>query len=163
MQNLHIERLTTSRHIDKAVVGLFNFRLMIKAILPQRHNDAWGCGDFGAPRGSHTHRGVDYCCYPDTAIQSHVTGKVTKLGYPYSDDYSFRYVEVTDDANLRHRFFYVKPGVEVGDEITEGMTLGWSQDISGRYRDPKKAPMLNHCHYEVLSVDGLPINPEELA
>jgi hypothetical protein len=133
---------------------------MIKAILPQRHNDAWGSGAFGASRGTRIHKGIDWCCYPDTVIQSHVTGTVTKLGYPYSDDMSFRYVEITDATKLRHRFFYVKPSVEVGDDISPGDQIGWSQDIAGRYSDPGKGPMTGHVHLEVLAPDGTPINPE---
>lgn len=134
---------------------------MIKANLPKRGQDAWGSGAFGASRGTRKHKGIDYCCYPDTEITSHVTGVVTKLGYPYSDDLSFRYVEITTVNKLRHRFFYVEPTVEKADLISKGQVIGIAQNISSRYRDPGRPAMTNHVHYEILEQDGTPIDPEE--
>jgi hypothetical protein len=133
---------------------------MIKATLPKRGQDAWGSGAFGASRGTRIHKGIDYCCYPDTVITSHILGVVTKLGYPYSDDLRFRYVEVTTPDKCRHRWFYVSPEVVKGDVITVGQPIGVSQDIAGRYRDPKRPPMTNHVHFEILDTDGTPIDPE---
>jgi len=135
---------------------------MVKAILPQRHQDSWGSGAFGASRGTRVHKGIDYCCYPGTVIQAGVAGTVSKLGYPYGDDLSFRYVEITTPDQLRHRYFYVEPLVKSGDAITEGMPIGTAQDIAGRYRDPAKAPMTGHVHFEILQPDGTPINPGEI-
>ena len=132
---------------------------MIESILPTRGHDDWGAGHFKAPRGKRTHKGIDYACYPDTVILSPVGGVVTKLGYPYGDDLSFRYVEITDDQGLKHRLFYVEPGCEPGDEIESGDIIGTAQDIAGRYSKPDKY-MKNHIHYEILE-DGEPINPDE--
>lgn len=134
---------------------------MIRATLPKRGQDAWGSGAFGASRGTRSHKGIDYCCYPDTAIESPVDGTVTKLGYPYSDDLSFRYVEVTDSNKYRHRLFYVAPLVVKGEEIIAGKIVGTAQDIAGRYRDESKPAMTNHVHYEILDTDKTPVNPEE--
>ena len=134
---------------------------MIRATLPQRTTDAWGSGAYGAPRGTRKHKGIDFVCVRGTIINSHIIGVVTKLGYPYSDDLSYRYVEVTDAAKLRHRFFYVEPLVEKGDVIITDTPLGVAQDISSRYRDPDKPPMDNHCHYEILYRNGKPIDPEK--
>jgi murein DD-endopeptidase MepM/ murein hydrolase activator NlpD len=134
---------------------------MITAILPKRVNDPWGSGEFGASRGSRTHKGIDYACYPGTEITSPVDGVVTKLGYPYGDDLKFRYVEVMSDDGMRHRMFYCEPGVTHGDEIKAGQVVGTSQDISSRYRDESKPPMINHVHYEILDEAGDPINPED--
>ncbi len=134
---------------------------MIKATLPERQQDAWGSGAFGASRGTRIHKGIDYCCYPGTMIQSPVDGKVTKLGYPYSDDMDFRYVEVTANQ-LRHRIFYVEPSVSVGDEVKAGDIVGVSQDIAGRYRDPAKSPMTGHVHFEILDANDKAIDPEQI-
>jgi len=135
---------------------------MIPAILPKRGLDPWGSGEFGAPRGVRSHKGVDWLCYPGTRIGAPVGGTVTKLGYPYKDDLSYRYVEITDRYGRRWRLFYVFPDVEVGQVVNRGKIVGESQDISARYRDPKRAPMQNHVHLEVLQRDGEPINPEKL-
>jgi len=70
---------------------------MILAHLPIRGGDRHGAGHWHASRGSRLHRGVDLACYPDTGIASPVDGIVTKIGYPYGDDLTYRYVQVTGD------------------------------------------------------------------
>ncbi len=124
---------------------------MILAILPKRGTDDWGSGEFGASRGSRLHNGRDYACYEFTVICSLTDGIVTKLGYPYGDDLSYRYVEITDNEGFRHRYFYVSPSVEVGEQCRRGDMIGLSQNISKRYNDPKKGPMKNHMHYEIMN------------
>ncbi len=120
---------------------------MLLAKLPKRGTDAWGSGEFGASRGSRTHNGIDYACYPETPVYSLTDGLVTKLGYPYGDDLSFRYVEV-ESKGLKHRYFYVEPSVKVGDVVNRLDLLGYAQDIAGRYDKPGKI-MKNHVHYEI--------------
>ncbi|MDX1341254.1 MAG: M23 family metallopeptidase [Reinekea sp.] len=121
---------------------------MIAAELPKRGTDDWGNGEFGASRGDRQHNGIDYACYPGTPIYSKVYGSVTKLGYPYGDDLSYRYVQITDNEGLKHRFFYVQPDVKVGDRVTPQTVIGTAQDIAGRYAQPDKV-MKNHIHYEI--------------
>ena len=123
---------------------------MITARLPSRGSDAWGCGDFGASRGSRTHKGIDYACAPGTIIMAPYNGRVTKIGYPYSDDLSYRYVEVTDTGGRKHRVFYVNPLVTIGSDVVAGRSvIGEAQDICARYPDKGNGPMTNHVHYEV--------------
>lgn len=133
---------------------------MITATLPPRGTDAWGSGEFGASRGSRSHKGIDYACFPETIIHTPVTGTVTKLGYPYGDDLSFRYVEVTTRDKNRHRLFYTSPEVSVGELVSRGDIVGTAQDIAGKYHRDDREPMTNHIHYEILAPDGTPINPE---
>lgn len=125
--------------------------------LPIR-SDRAGDGNFGAPRGSRTHRGIDYECTPNDPILSPVEGKVTRLGYPYGDDLSWRYVEVTDSANFQHRVFYVDPLVRVGQRVCENDPIGNAQDISERYPAQGMKP---HVHYEIKNEDGRYINPQQ--
>ena len=118
---------------------------MIK-YLPPRGVDDYGSGAYGASRGKRKHRGVDFACYPDTLIASPVSGFVTKLGYAYSDDLSYRYVEVTDDTGLQHRIFYLKPLVYIRGFVEADKTiLGSAQNIQKRY----SSGMINHIHYEI--------------
>ena len=130
----------------------------MKAIIPttleKRQPDKWGAGHFGASRGSRIHHGIDYECPAFRAVLSPCAGKVTKHGYPYGDDLSFRYIEITDSKGYRHRIFYVSPGQPVGNEVKEGQTIGISQDLEPRY--PEITP---HIHYEVI-LDDKYINPE---
>ncbi len=137
-----------------ADLGLFR---MIRAILPHRGTDDYGSGEFGAPRGDRTHKGIDYACYPGTVIESGVYGTVTKLGYPYAEALQYRYVEVTDSLRQRHRYFYVDPSVDVGEKVMAGDSIGVSQDIAAHYTN---GVMKNHVHYEILDHNGDPVNPE---
>jgi murein DD-endopeptidase MepM/ murein hydrolase activator NlpD len=132
--------------------------------LPRRGTDAWGCGDFGASRdgGKRTHSGIDYTIEPGGLVRSPVSGVVTKLGFPYGDDLSYRYVQVSDRSGRNHRFFYVDPIVVLGENIEVGDLLGAAQDIAERYakREPGRQRMTNHVHYEVMAA-GKFIDPDQ--
>ena len=117
---------------------------MITAILPLRDTDSHGSGAYGAPRGSRTHKGLDYAVPPGALILAPVTGTVTKLGYPYADDHSFRYVEVTDLGGTQYRYFYVQPLAYVGAVVRASLDLiGFAQDLTSRYPG-----ITNHIHFE---------------
>lgn len=132
---------------------------MIFASLPQRVPDSAGDGAFGASRGDRTHNGIDYSCSPGTGILAPCDGVVTKLGYPYGDDLSYRYVQVTDTDGLDHRVFYIEPQVRLNQNVIEGTSqIGEAQDICARYPDQG---MANHCHYEVKDGDEY-LDPGEL-
>ncbi len=135
---------------------------MILIIPQQREPDAYGAGYFGAPRGSRTHNGVDYACAPGSVILSPVDGVVSKLGYPYSDDLSFKYVEVTTEDDMRVRLFYVEPSVTTGDQVYAATSvLGSSQKLGDRYgKDDRHASAITeHVHIEVKNADGGFIHP----
>lgn len=122
----------------------------------RRVADSYGQGHFGAPRGSRTHKGIDFVCHPGTRVCSPVSGEVTKLGYPYGDDLSYRYVEVIDQGFYKHRFFYVNPSVEVGQHVNEGDILGEVQSLDTRYKG-----ISEHCHYEIKNPDGEFVDPDK--
>ena len=132
----------------------------MKAIIPteleKRGQDKFGSGEFGAPRGDHTHHGIDYVCTNRAAILAPVDGMVTKIGYPYADDLEFRYVELTTIDGYHHRIFYIYPCVRDGEVIKDGQTIGYSQDLTERYPG-----ITQHCHYEI-KYQGKFINPEEV-
>ena len=119
--------------------------------LKVRTSDDFGQGHYLAPRGKRLHKGIDFVCDPDTMIESHIDGIVTKIGYPYSTDLAFRYVEISDKV-FWHRFLYVNPAVKVGDKITVGQVIGSAQNISKKYSTNEKR-MMNHVHYEVHKID----------
>lgn len=135
--------------------------------LPIRHVDSYGAGHYGASRGDRTHRGIDYYCTAGDKVLWSLPfeGTVTKFGYPYSDDLSYRYVQVTTehpegDGEVKvfdHRFFYVEPNTELmyGMKITEGTVLGKSQGLGKRYHG-----IPNHVHYEI-KCDGKYIDPQK--
>jgi murein DD-endopeptidase MepM/ murein hydrolase activator NlpD len=132
---------------------------VIKISATARPDDNYGSGKFGAPRGVDNdtgepkfHNGIDY------APQVHAlsAGEVTKLGYPYENDLSYRYVQITDEEGLRVRYFYISPAVKVGDMIHTGAVLGILQDLGKRY--PNITP---HYHLEIKDKQDNYINPEE--
>lgn len=139
----------------------------MRANLPKRLNDPTGEGHFGASRGSRTHNGQDYACEPGTEIYAPVWGKVTKLGYTYGSGYGdadpnsgegepYRYVQITDRDGLKHRVFYVKPSVNLGETVKTNDIIGVSQDITLRYPG---SGMINHIHYEIMVRRGEYIDP----
>lgn len=135
--------------------------IMAKVHLEKRGSDAQGSGEFGAPRGTRKHNGIDYKAQPGDVILSPVAGKVTKLGYPYDPKDAkkghLRYVQVSAVDGLDHRLFYIAPCVAIGDRVEVGDPVGVSQDLRPVY--PGITP---HVHYEVKKGAEF-INPESLA
>ena len=133
---------------------------MITAQLSTR-SDAAGAGHFGAPRGNRKHKGQDYACLPATEILAPVPDgqvwSVSKLGYPYGDDLSYRYVEIRDLNDRRHRVFYVEPSVELHDMVTSKTVIGKAQDVTKRY--PQYPAMTPHVHYEIMLSDDSCVDP----
>ena len=107
--------------------------------------DIFGSGDFGAPRGDRVHTGTDFRC----VVVAPVAGEVTKIGYPYSDDLSYRYVQITDSDGYDVRCFYVDPSVQVGDRVVVGTEIGTMQSLQGRYPG-----IIDHVHVEVRAPGG---------
>jgi murein DD-endopeptidase MepM/ murein hydrolase activator NlpD len=132
-------------------------KAIIPTILEKRGTDKWGSGEFGAPRGDHTHNGIDYAAPSNSPILAPVGGVVSKIGYAYGDDLSFRYVQITTIDGYEHRIFYVFPWVREGDTVLIDKQIGLSQDLTERY--PGITP---HIHYEV-KYQGSFINPEQIS
>ena len=127
--------------------------------LPKRGVDAWGDGSYLARRGSRKHKGIDYACKVDAQIASPVWGKVTKIGIPYRDSH-LDYVQVTDRLGNHHRIMYIEPRVRLGEEVSQGELIGLAQGVSAKYTTPDRY-MKNHVHYEIITPQGVTIDPEE--
>lgn len=121
-----------------------------------RGQDRHGSGAYDASRdgGTRTHKGIDVAFQ----VAARMPGTVTKIGYPYNPQDErkghFRYVEVTDEAGFRLRYFYVSPNVEVHQIVERGDPLGFPQDLTGIY--PGITP---HFHFEVIDQAGEYIDP----
>lgn len=139
-------------------------------IRPDIRNDKQGQGHFGAPRknsrGSYEHQGIDFCAPFECPIYSHVDGVVTKIGRPYYYGTpknkkerlknELRYVQVTDDNEIKHRFFYVEPSVSIGDVIPKGGCIGIAQNLEKIYKG-----MDNHIHLECKDKHNNILDPNE--
>jgi len=158
-QTLHAAGVVTRRHLFSApaartrrrtslpvarFAGLF-LETVMRVICPMRQRDQYGAGYFGAPRGERAHNGIDYACAPGSSVLACESGKVTKLGYPYGDDLSYRYVEITDDQGCRARYFYVEPTAAEDEQVTAGDVIGLSQSLDRRYPG-----ITEHVHFEVI-------------
>jgi len=130
----------------------------MRVICPVRQSDQHGAGYFGAPRGDRKHNGIDYACAPGSLVLACEGGNITKLGYPYGDDLSYRYVEITDDQGCRARYFYVEPMVAEGERVSAGAVIGLSQSLDRRYRG-----ITEHVHFEVIHPDRGFIDPSDYA
>ena len=126
--------------------------------MPEIRNDSRGHGYYGAPRRKKLHRGIDFVCDPQQDIIAFRGGVVTKLGYAYADDLSWRYIEITDDNGYQWRYFYVTLIHAVGETVLPDDIIGFSQDISLRYKDPDKEDMMPHYHLEIMK-DGEYFDP----
>jgi len=134
---------------------------MFRFIAPERGTDAAGDGGYGASRGGRSHRGVDYAVLPGSVLLSPVNGRITKIGYPYADDLSYRYVQITTKRGEHHRFFYVEPhpDLEENQKIRAEQTpIGVTQDVTARYPELDMTP---HIHYEIKDASGAYLNPEK--
>ena len=118
----------------------------MRASLPVRTFDKFGSGKYGASRGRKKHKGIDYACVVGTIIYPHEAGTVTKIGYPYGDDLSYRYVEVTNGKDYKLRYFYIEPMVNEGQMVTLETPLGKVQNLNKRYKG-----ITIHCHFEIKS------------
>lgn len=118
-------------------------KILKKIIL--RGDDPTGHGNYGAKRGTRKHKGLDLVTKPDEDVFAPISGQITKLGYPYSGNLEFRYVEITNDV-YRVRIMYCKPiNLYKNQRVFEGQKIGEAQDIAG-YWNPR---MKNHIHLEV--------------
>ncbi len=104
------------------------------------------------------HPGTDLWCAPGTQVAAPWDVKILKVGYPYGNDLSFRYVSIqpldwVDQEDGYWRLFYVAPedGLEPGLELSKAAPLGVVQDLGRRYpRDAQHpAGILTHVHAEL--------------
>ena len=125
-----------------------------------RGHDAFGDGEFGARRdgGSRDHEGVDYVAKAGQDVQAPISGYVTKIGYAYAGYSDLKFVEITNPAlGYVARAFYVTPGVEVGQAVRLGQTIGEDQSLQKHYPG-----ITNHVHLEVMQPGGERVNAAEL-
>ena len=127
--------------------------------LSPRGKDAYGSGEFGASRTGHIHAGVDYVASAGQRVYAPIAGVVTRIGHPYSDDASFRYVEITNpQLGYKARVMYVGPQVQEGERIHLGEEIGRAQTLQRRY--PRG--ITDHVHLEIARLNGGAMNAAQL-
>ncbi|NQE63805.1 M23 family metallopeptidase [Caulobacter sp. RHG1] len=125
-----------------------------------RGHDAFGDGEFGARRdgGTRAHEGVDYVAQAGQAVRAPMSGYVTKIGFAYAGDTALKFVEITNPAlGYAARAFYVNPGVEVGQTVRLGQSIGTVASLQDHYRG-----ITDHVHLEILAPGGDRVNAAQL-
>ena len=126
---------------------------------PRGHDD-FGDGEFGARRdgGSRSHEGVDYTAQAGQDVRAPISGYVTKIGYAYSGSSDLKFVEITNPAlGYVARAFYVDPGVEVGQSVRLGESIGSVESLQRHYPG-----ITDHVHLEVMEPGGERVNAAAL-
>ncbi len=126
--------------------------------LSVRGCDPQGCGTYGAPRKVGPHKGADYTAAAGQDVFASVSGVVDKIGYPYNDDLSYRYIKIVSSDGYVVRELYVLPvpGLAVGDSVTAGMVIGTEQPLSKRYPG-----ITEHSHTDIQKNNSW-VDPETL-
>ncbi len=115
-----------------------------------RGTDGFGSGSYGARRGDHIHKGVDYICIPGQMVVMPIAGVILREARPYANDSRWSGVLIKG-KNAEIKMFYLSPDKTLfGQNLNEGAMIGIAQDISKKY--PGITP---HIHLEIVS-----INPE---
>ena len=108
-------------------------------------SDKWGDGNWDAPRKTRLHKGIDYSSKSGaTKVLAPASGIIDKLGFCYSDDPSFRYVQIRSDAGFVIRLLYVMPLKKIKDKVTQGEVVGVVQSLDSRYKG-----ITTHVHTEI--------------
>lgn len=106
-------------------------------------DDPAGSGKFGAKRGHRRHTGEDYLCSEGEDVLAIISGKVTRIVYPYGDDLSFTGIEIVNKELIAH-IYYFKPFKDLpGGTVLAGDIIGHAQDVTKRY--PGQG-MRSHIH-----------------
>ena len=108
--------------------------------------DEQGCGGYNASRGSRSHRGTDYSAAPGQDVLAISDGIITKIGYPYGDDISYRYIQIDSSDGYQIREFYITPNRDInfGSSVRVGQVIGTAQSLQPRYPN-----ITDHIHVEI--------------
>jgi hypothetical protein len=120
-----------------------------------------GDGHYGAPRGDRKHRGVDYICRPGDYVYAPCDGIITRHGFPYSGDETFRLIEITDYRGWKHVLMYVTPILSARHSVKKEQTIiGTAQDVSTKYQ--RGRIMHPHIHYQIEDLNGEYLDVDKL-
>ena len=128
---------------------------LTRAPLRLRGEDEWGRGNFGAPRGDHTHRGIDIIVSPGDDIFAPLDGEIVRTAIPYDDDERFSGILIRGLQTWHGyeiKIFYMQCAAPPG-HVNAGEFIGKAQSIALRYPG-----ITNHIHVELWK-DGVVIDP----
>lgn len=124
--------------------------------------DEWGDGSFGAPRAGRHHTGIDIVGRPGEDVFPMCRERVVRIGYPYSDDLSYRLIVTTpavEEPPAVFYYFYVDPlqGVDRGEILEPFKPFAKLQDVSKRYHTMTMGPMKPHLHLAIALITPIAV------
>ncbi|WP_176465503.1 M23 family metallopeptidase [Croceivirga radicis] len=132
---------------------------LLNKIKAFRGCDNWGCGSFGASRGEHKHKGIDFAMAENDVVLAPFPCEIIRHGYAYSD-LSYKLIEIRglrSYSDYTAKIMYIKDFAPVGTIINEGQKIALADNIAARY----STTMTNHVHFE-LYLRGKLIDPTNL-
>lgn len=124
----------------------------------KRKCDPFGCGHFGASRGSQSHKGIDFTVTKSEKIKAPFDCQIIRYGFPYADDKSQELLEIKglkQFSSYTAKIMYIKPLLALGSVVKKGATLCLAGDISEKFG----ATMTPHVHFELYE-NGELVNPD---
>lgn len=122
-------------------------------ILLKIRNDSFGSGAFGSPRTrngiSYKHTGEDYACVPGSMVLSDVEGTIIRNGFCYEGNKILQLTVIKDRQGYQHKYLYITPTHEAGDEVKAGDIIGVSLSLQLKHPPKQGERMTDHVHYEI--------------
>ncbi len=128
-----------------------------------RGTDTHGSGKFGAPRSGkgsmpRTHTGTDYVATVGQEVIAVLGGEITKIGFPYQNNFHHKYIKVSDQFSNVVRHLYVEPyaHITIGTTVAAGEPIGTYQGLFMLYRG-----ITEHDHIDIQR-NGQYVDPASL-
>lgn len=122
-----------------------------------RGRDNHGEGHFGASRKYGPHVGADYSGTGGQDVLA-VTDGTIRIGHPYAEDLSFKYLAITTSDGITARMLYVLPavGIHNGSDVAAGQPVGTLQSLQALFPG-----ITDHVHVDIW-YQGAYQNPADL-
>ena len=118
-------------------------------------NDPQGEGHYGASRGSHKHKGIDFlCCQGQDVVCPIEWGIITRKAYPYANDKKYEGLVIENDLISIKLFYCIVFKDFIGKKVQRGEHIAMAQNIANKYSPyPDGEEMKPHIHLEINKCD----------
>ncbi|XP_075297738.1 leukocyte cell-derived chemotaxin-2-like [Opisthocomus hoazin] len=106
--------------------------------------DRYGCGHFGAGRGSRKHKGVDVVCQDGSVVYAPFTGKIDKQARPYGNGNAIDNGLQLSGSGFCIKMFYIKP-VKYSGPVKRGEKIGVLLPMQRVYRGITSHVHIQNC------------------
>jgi len=127
----------------------------------RRGCDGYGCGSYGAPRGSRRHPGVDLACPAGAAITAPFAGRIVRRSFPYdlsrpgnghkgpiNNGIVFSSSGRESGENCIKLFYITPVRYSSSTNFNKGDVIGHQLNMQGVYPPRSGGRMTNHVHVQ---------------